>query len=484
MKSVILLVDDSKVFLELEKNILSDQEYTIFEARNGKVALELAKTHHPDLILLDINMPVMNGFELLVLLKNDDRLRNIPVIVVTTRGRETDVEYALKLGADDYITKPIDNRTLIWKVASLSDHVKKRSTPRIPLDIEIDFGKADDHFTGIIKDLSIGGAHIVTSENVKKLEQYEFVFSVPFEGGYRPIRTMGKIIYKAKSSTGEQETYDLRVQFINLNREALFFIENLINKDTHSLASFLFTSPSQRQDYHNTVAQNRQPSKQILINELDSLLDEFYYIESIKSQFLSKYDLLKNHLKEVQLDFNELGQRYSQREEDYLSLSNLFVAVYQLFTRNTVSGFSNVLCDIIENLVGAEKFELFLYIPETGTFKSLLSPDQTKKHTFAQAITEQLHKGELYLTDMDQIKSRLDQEPVIAVPLMLNNDLLGVIVIFSFLPQITKMSDVTLQLLEILSKLGGMALITAHLLDKMNSSDKSALSLIESLYKS
>ena len=117
MKNKVLLVDDSKVFIELEKSILSEEDYLTIEAPIGKVALEMAKTQNPDLILLDINMPIMNGFEFLVLLKKDERLKDIPVIIVSILPNQ---EKGFSLGAIDYLTKPIDRQRLLKSVRRLT----------------------------------------------------------------------------------------------------------------------------------------------------------------------------------------------------------------------------------------------------------------------------------------------------------------------------------------------------------------------------
>jgi CheY-like chemotaxis protein len=117
-ESRILLVDDQTVNLKLLKEMLADQEYTFSFAKNGKKALEVLSTARPDLILLDIMMPVMDGWEVLKRLKKDKLYRDIPVIVQTVLESPEDFERGLSLGAYYYITKPIDRSILLPLVKS------------------------------------------------------------------------------------------------------------------------------------------------------------------------------------------------------------------------------------------------------------------------------------------------------------------------------------------------------------------------------
>lgn len=104
-KPVILIVDDVPEDVQILGYLLS-KEYRTFFALNGNEALEQAEKLRPDLILLDVIMPVMNGYEVCRSLKNDENLRDIPVIFITALDRLEDESAGLKLGAADYITKP------------------------------------------------------------------------------------------------------------------------------------------------------------------------------------------------------------------------------------------------------------------------------------------------------------------------------------------------------------------------------------------
>jgi DNA-binding response OmpR family regulator len=119
MKKKILLVDDSKMILMMEKMILGQGAYELLVAHDGREAVEKALAEKPDLILLDVMMPAMNGFEALKRLREEAATRSIPVIMVTTRGEAENVAEGQASGCDAYLTKPIDNHELLAKVRSL-----------------------------------------------------------------------------------------------------------------------------------------------------------------------------------------------------------------------------------------------------------------------------------------------------------------------------------------------------------------------------
>ncbi|HEX9662582.1 MAG TPA: response regulator [Candidatus Binatia bacterium] len=114
-KKKILVVDDTDFNRDLVVQLLED-EYDMVIAENGEEALQKSETERPDLILMDLGMPVMDGWEATKILKANDNLKHIPIIAVTSHAMVGDEIDARKAGCDDYLPKPIDEDLLIKKI--------------------------------------------------------------------------------------------------------------------------------------------------------------------------------------------------------------------------------------------------------------------------------------------------------------------------------------------------------------------------------
>ncbi len=113
----ILLVDDAETILMMERMILG-KSYTVVTAKDGEKALAAAATEKPDLIILDIVMPNMDGFEVCRRIRSDENTKSIPVIMVTTKGDSSNVEKDFQSGCNDYITKPVNSFELVTLLQS------------------------------------------------------------------------------------------------------------------------------------------------------------------------------------------------------------------------------------------------------------------------------------------------------------------------------------------------------------------------------
>jgi DNA-binding response OmpR family regulator len=118
MPHKILLVDDEKDILDMLKYNLEKEGFEVFTARTGKKALEQAQ-RHPDIIVLDVMMPEMDGWEVCRQLKRNASTSNIPVLFLTAKGSEIDEVVGLELGAEDYIIKPISIRKFLARIRVL-----------------------------------------------------------------------------------------------------------------------------------------------------------------------------------------------------------------------------------------------------------------------------------------------------------------------------------------------------------------------------
>ena len=129
MKQKILIVDDEPDALELIKVNLCKAGFFVATAEDGEEAIKKARSLSPDLILLDVMLPQVDGLEVCKILRRDDATRDIPIILLTARAAEIDRVLGLELGADDYVTKPFSPRELVLRVKALLRRGKGSENP-------------------------------------------------------------------------------------------------------------------------------------------------------------------------------------------------------------------------------------------------------------------------------------------------------------------------------------------------------------------
>jgi len=135
-KERILVVDDEEDILELVRFNLAREGYSVICTTSGEETLRIARKEHPDLIVLDLMLPGIDGLEVAKVLKSDPKTKDIPIVMLTAKGEEPDIVTGLELGADDYVTKPFSPRILVARVrAVLRRKVKEEPTDESVLRI-------------------------------------------------------------------------------------------------------------------------------------------------------------------------------------------------------------------------------------------------------------------------------------------------------------------------------------------------------------
>lgn len=154
-KGKILVVDDEDAIRELIAFNLEQQNFDVIEALDGVEAINKVKAERPDLILLDVMLPRMDGLEVCQKLRYSKEFANIPIIMLTARGEEVDRVLGLEIGADDYVTKPFSPRELIARVKAMFRRLAQPQT----------ISDSKDLMIGLIKiDLA---RHLVTFQDVE-----------------------------------------------------------------------------------------------------------------------------------------------------------------------------------------------------------------------------------------------------------------------------------------------------------------------------
>ncbi|MBI2609383.1 MAG: response regulator [Deltaproteobacteria bacterium] len=117
-KKKVLIIDDEQDLIDLLTLRLENEGYEVSAALNGTEGLEKIKSEKPDIVLLDVMMPELNGYQVCRKLKQDDNLKDIPVVMLTAKAQESDKFWGMEIGADDYVTKP-------FEFSQLSEVIKK-----------------------------------------------------------------------------------------------------------------------------------------------------------------------------------------------------------------------------------------------------------------------------------------------------------------------------------------------------------------------
>ncbi|NEX22275.1 response regulator [Thiorhodococcus mannitoliphagus] len=119
--AIILVVDDSPTETRIFTSTLMKAGYEVETATNGEEAVEVARSIKPDLILMDVIMPVLNGYQATRLIRKDPDIADTPIIMVTTKDMQTDRTWGIRQGATDYMVKPVDRQRLLERIAELLD---------------------------------------------------------------------------------------------------------------------------------------------------------------------------------------------------------------------------------------------------------------------------------------------------------------------------------------------------------------------------
>ena len=224
----ILLVDDVNLILELEKSFVKHLAVDILVARNGEEALDVIRQNRPDLIFMDLNMPVMDGSACCSILKIDPEFSSIPIVMVTTAGRPEDEELCRKAGCDDFVTKPINGATFLEKTRAFLANFERRRQ-RMPYTITVEFLKDGELKTGQTADISSGGLFMATPDGEAPTDPVYLSFPLPGKDTL-PIMAKGRVAWENTADNPRKTDYPpgFGIEFTSIDPFAASFIEAFI----------------------------------------------------------------------------------------------------------------------------------------------------------------------------------------------------------------------------------------------------------------
>lgn len=220
MTPKILLVDDVSMFLNLQKMFLKLSSVRIITAKDGVEALRVVKEERPSLVFMDLHMPNMGGAECCERIKADPELRSIPVVMITSEGREDDKALCFKAGCDGFLTKPIERVTYLEIARKFLPAVDRRET-RIPHRGKVKFRVFGLTLSGEIMDISRNGVYISTDYEIDEETSVELVFALE-NGSGAAIQSKGRVAWVNSRKELKKQNYPVGfgVEFLAITEES------------------------------------------------------------------------------------------------------------------------------------------------------------------------------------------------------------------------------------------------------------------------
>lgn len=192
----ILVVDDVKLFRDLVQVVLGGTGYQVLAAESGREALEMARRERPDLVLLDLYMPEMDGEATCRALRAEPALAEVPVIMVTSGADAREVARCVEAGCDDYVLKPIRRGPLVRKITGLVDE-RAFERVRVPVDVPVEFGPPQraGGRAGRAVNISAGGLFVETPEPADPGADLALAFTLPVPDAAQPVTTRGRVAW-------------------------------------------------------------------------------------------------------------------------------------------------------------------------------------------------------------------------------------------------------------------------------------------------
>ena len=211
MSKKIAVIEDNKTNIKLIRYQLDMEGFDVHIEETGNAGLKMIKNQKPDMVILDIGLPDMDGFELCKTLRNDKITKDYPIIMLTAKGEDRDKIEGLKLGADDYITKPYNADELILRIKNLltrSIKYKENNGFKKVKDLEVDYSKREVKVKGKLVSLTFSEYQILNllidnpGKAYTKKELNKIIFNINEEVESRTIDTHVHNLRKKLKSSG------------------------------------------------------------------------------------------------------------------------------------------------------------------------------------------------------------------------------------------------------------------------------------------
>ena len=372
----ILIVEDTLTIREEIHDILVMEGYTVFEAENGSIGFEIALKKHPDLIISDILMPKLNGFEMYKKLQNNKTTKLIPLIFLSAKAEKSDIRAGMNLGAEDYLTKPIDVEDLL-------------NTVKIKIDKKLLLAQETIDKTTTIS--------AILQQQKKELDNYAQLISHELK---TPLRNISDILTWIREELAHPISSENSINSIELLEKKVERMELLLTK-IEQYKNIRSSSFKKNKINLNTIAKKVIAKLQVpshikieIKNKLPTLFADEIMLEKVFEI------LIQNALDHIDKEKGLILLACETTEEDYLfSIKDNGIGIktkyhekifemFQTIDSNNSTGIGlSIVKKIISYYNGEVKVEsktnketiFYFSLPKKGTMKALLTPDYFKK---------------------------------------------------------------------------------------------------------
>jgi CheY-like chemotaxis protein/FtsZ-binding cell division protein ZapB len=437
--SKILLVDDVDLFVQLEKSFLEDSGHQIATASSGEEALSRLDEVQPELMLLDLYMPGINGDEVCRRLRALGRWQELPVIMVTAAGKDEEILKCLEAGCDDYLTKPVNKKDLIDKVQRLLGRSRVRKTLRASVSLPVQVTHGRKTLETRACDLSENGIFLQSTDLFPQGSPVELGVTFP-DGRHLSLR--GKVVRVVEGSEGGMGIY-----FVHPDPEWLLALRHLVATDPHAAP----VSPT------------------LSGRPVEVRLE---HLEHQNQRAREENRLLQLRITELEEENQDFAGQLIHTEEVNNNLTNLYIASTRLHSQLNRTQVIAIIKEVVINFIGAEKFALLLFdrearqlCYETGEgFEDRPFPRVTAGEGL---LGEVAAGGESYFQEGSVSEGSDDPRvPLAAIPLMIHGESMGVLAIYRLFIQKESFQQVDFQLFSMMAEHAATALFSSTLYEE------------------
>lgn len=433
--ATILLVDDVDLFLELETSFLDEFGHQLITAASGEEALELMRTVSPDLLLLDLFMPGIDGDEVCRRLRATETWATLPIVMVTAAGKEAEIRRCLEAGCSDYLTKPVSRKDLLEKVQRLLGWAVPRSSPRVSAPLRVQLTNSECSLSTSARDISRHGIYVKGRHPLQVESLVELLVEL---SATEQISLVGMV---KRVEQGDEP--GLGIYFVHPEPEGQAALDRYVS--------------SRSGEQKGTDQQPGDQDEQLLqlLNANQALVEE--------------NSALQTRIRELEAENQEFAKQIVSSDDVNNNLTNLYIASSRLHSVLDRAEVIKIIKEVVINFVGAEQFALLIWDKNQQrlVFQAGEGFDSATFPTVAPGeglLGEVFEAGEIFLHAGHVGKGSDDPlQPLAAIPVVIHDEVIGVLAIHRLFIQKDKFEPVDRQLFSMMAEHAATALFSANL---------------------